>query len=139
MPPEDPFLLFLHLYEPHTPYEPPAPFRERYEDPYDGEVAASDEVVDVQIVVDTGMHRVGVAPERAVDLARQVADAPSIRLTGMWTHFAVAEDDEAFSRLQIERFESVADQVTPRTRPVAERRQLLPQRAIAAAAMPQTT
>ena len=73
--------------------------------------AASDDVLDVQLVVDTGMHRVGVAPERAVELARQVSDAPSLRLAGMWTHFAVAEDDEEFSRLQVERFESAAEQV----------------------------
>lgn len=37
---------FLHLYEPHSPYEPPEPFRSRYKSaPYDGEVAASDAVV----------------------------------------------------------------------------------------------
>ena len=37
------FLLFLHLYEPHTPYTPP----ERYARlaPYDGEVAYTDELV----------------------------------------------------------------------------------------------
>lgn len=37
---------FLHLYEPHTPYEPPEPFRTRYtKSPYDGEIAAADEIV----------------------------------------------------------------------------------------------
>lgn len=36
--------LFLHLYEPHTPYEPPEPFRGRFA-PYDGEIAAADAVV----------------------------------------------------------------------------------------------
>jgi arylsulfatase A-like enzyme/thioredoxin-like negative regulator of GroEL len=40
-----PFFLFLHLYEPHFPYEPPEPFRSRYGATYDGEVAASDAVV----------------------------------------------------------------------------------------------
>ncbi len=40
-----PFFLFLHLYEPHAPYNPPAPFADRYDDPYDGEVAAADHVV----------------------------------------------------------------------------------------------
>ena len=40
-----PFLLFLHLYEPHAPYEPPAPFAGRYGNPYDGEVAVADAVV----------------------------------------------------------------------------------------------
>jgi tetratricopeptide (TPR) repeat protein len=40
-----PFFLFLHIYEPHLPYEPPEPFRSRYGATYDGEVAASDGVV----------------------------------------------------------------------------------------------
>lgn len=38
------FFAFLHLYEPHTPWAPPAPF-DRYADPYDGEIAAADAVV----------------------------------------------------------------------------------------------
>ena len=41
-----PFFAFLHLFEPHSPYEPPEPFRTRYAaDPYAGEVAAADAVV----------------------------------------------------------------------------------------------
>src|SRR4051812_46101809 len=38
-----PFFLFLHLYEPHKPYTPPARFAS-YE-PYDGEIAYADEIV----------------------------------------------------------------------------------------------
>ncbi|HEY0141814.1 MAG TPA: sulfatase-like hydrolase/transferase [Thermoanaerobaculia bacterium] len=41
----EPFFLFVHLYEPHAPYTPPEPFRSRYRDPYDGEIAASDAIV----------------------------------------------------------------------------------------------
>lgn len=41
---ERPFFLFLHFYEPHTPYAPPEPFASRYADPYDGEIAAVDAV-----------------------------------------------------------------------------------------------
>jgi arylsulfatase A-like enzyme/Flp pilus assembly protein TadD len=40
-----PFFLLFHLYEPHTPYEPAEPFRSRYADPYDGEVATADGIV----------------------------------------------------------------------------------------------
>ena len=37
--------LWLHLYEPHDPYEPPEPYASRYaERPYDGEVAWVDEL-----------------------------------------------------------------------------------------------
>jgi arylsulfatase A-like enzyme/Tfp pilus assembly protein PilF len=38
-----PFLVWLHLYDPHTPYAPPSPFREAFVDaPYDGEIAFDD-------------------------------------------------------------------------------------------------
>jgi arylsulfatase A-like enzyme/Flp pilus assembly protein TadD len=37
------FFLFLHIYEPHTPYAPPARFAQP--DKYDGEVAWSDEII----------------------------------------------------------------------------------------------
>jgi arylsulfatase A-like enzyme/Tfp pilus assembly protein PilF len=41
-----PFFLFLHLYEPHSPYEPPEPFASRYKSvPYDGEIATADSIV----------------------------------------------------------------------------------------------
>ncbi len=40
-----PFFLFLHLYEPHSPYEPPEPFKSRYALPYDGEIATADAIV----------------------------------------------------------------------------------------------
>ncbi len=39
---ERPFFLFVHLYEPHSPYRPPEPFRSRFADPYDGEIATAD-------------------------------------------------------------------------------------------------
>jgi arylsulfatase A-like enzyme/predicted Zn-dependent protease len=39
------FFLFFHIFEPHTPYEPPPEHASRYPSPYDGEVAAADEVV----------------------------------------------------------------------------------------------
>ncbi len=43
--PGEKLLAFLHLFEPHTPYEPPEPYRSRYPIAYDGEIARSDEIV----------------------------------------------------------------------------------------------
>ncbi|HEX6083791.1 MAG TPA: sulfatase-like hydrolase/transferase [Thermoanaerobaculia bacterium] len=40
-----PFFYMLHLFEPHTPYAPPEPHRSRWPLPYDGEIAAADEIV----------------------------------------------------------------------------------------------
>lgn len=42
---QQPFFYFLHLYEPHAPYEAPEPFRSRYANSYDAEVAYSDELL----------------------------------------------------------------------------------------------
>lgn len=40
------FFLFFHIYEPHTPYEPPEPYKSKYRNsPYDGEVAYSDFII----------------------------------------------------------------------------------------------
>jgi tetratricopeptide (TPR) repeat protein len=40
------FFAWVHLYDPHAPYEPPSPFKEQYAGrPYDGTVAWSDELV----------------------------------------------------------------------------------------------
>jgi arylsulfatase A-like enzyme/Flp pilus assembly protein TadD len=53
----EPFFLFFHLYEPHTPYRPPAAFAARYGDSYDGEVAAADQVVGELVAA---LRRLGV-------------------------------------------------------------------------------
>ncbi len=42
---ERPFFFLLHLFEPHSPYTPPEPFRSRFKLPYDGEIATADAVV----------------------------------------------------------------------------------------------
>lgn len=41
-----PFFLWVHLYDPHDPYSPPSPFRERFAArPYDGEIAFVDMLI----------------------------------------------------------------------------------------------
>ena len=41
-----PFFAWIHLYDPHDPYDPPAPFKSEYPaKPYDGEIAYADQQV----------------------------------------------------------------------------------------------
>ncbi|MDQ6800294.1 MAG: sulfatase-like hydrolase/transferase [Acidobacteriota bacterium] len=40
-----PFFFFFHIYEPHSPYDPPEPFKSKYGQSYDGDVAAADAVI----------------------------------------------------------------------------------------------
>jgi choline-sulfatase len=53
-----PFFLFLHLYEPHVPYDPPEPFRGRYANAYDGEIATADALIGrvVQFLKSRGLY-----------------------------------------------------------------------------------
>jgi alanine racemase len=51
-----------------------------------------DVTVPVHVKVDTGMHRVGADPDRAVELAVQIAQTPGLELEGFYTHLAVSED-----------------------------------------------
>ena len=47
---------------------------------------AAGRVLDVLLKVDSGLHRVGVPPERAVDMARRLASLPGLFLRGLFTH-----------------------------------------------------
>jgi arylsulfatase A-like enzyme/Tfp pilus assembly protein PilF len=43
---EPPFFVWIHLYDAHDPYDPPEPFKQRYQaQPYDGEIAYVDSVL----------------------------------------------------------------------------------------------
>ncbi len=62
----------------------------------------------VHLKVDTGMHRVGIGPERALGLASQVAADPSLALAAVWTHCAVADEREnGFTAEQLARYDAV--------------------------------
>ena len=43
---QGPFFLWVHLFDPHEPYDPPEPYKTRYaKEPYDGEIAYVDSVM----------------------------------------------------------------------------------------------
>lgn len=73
--------------------------------------AGGDNALPVHLKVDTGMHRVGAAPEVAIELARKIEADPKLDLQGLWTHFAVAEEDAGYTRSQINRFDGVVNEL----------------------------
>ncbi len=73
----------------------------------DAAAAGSAEPLPVHLKVDTGMHRVGCAPEEVVDLAAAVDRAPGLRLASVWTHLAVADEpDRPDTAAQLARFDA---------------------------------
>ncbi|MDP9388120.1 MAG: alanine racemase, partial [Actinomycetota bacterium] len=65
----------------------------------------------VHLKVDTGMHRVGADPADAAALAKAVGEARGLRLEGLWTHLAVADEpgQDDVTAVQLARFEKVRD------------------------------
>ncbi|HEV2295607.1 MAG TPA: alanine racemase [Tepidisphaeraceae bacterium] len=62
----------------------------------------------VQVMIDTGLARSGVGVARAAELLAKVASWPSLRLAGVCTHFATADDtSDCFAAEQLRRFDEV--------------------------------
>jgi alanine racemase len=65
----------------------------------------------VHVKVDTGMHRMGVAPSDVDEVVDVLVASEAIDLEGIYTHHSVADGssaaDRAFTRGQIEHFEDV--------------------------------
>lgn len=68
--------------------------------------AAQGVVTPVHLKIDTGMSRFGVPLNEATATARALLAMPALRLEGVFTHFASADErDQTFTREQVRRFE----------------------------------
>jgi alanine racemase len=75
--------------------------------------AAAGKKIKVHVKVDTGMRRIGVAPDAAVDLIRALQALPNIEVAGLFTHFACADiPQHPLNKQQIDTFQSVQADVT---------------------------
>jgi alanine racemase len=66
---------------------------------------AGETKVKVHVKVDTGMGRIGVWHEDALNFVKEVAVEKSVLLEGIYTHFSSAGRDEFFTDYQMESFE----------------------------------
>lgn len=71
--------------------------------------------VDTHIKIDTGMHRYGVPPEDARSFMELADSLDGVEVTGVWTHFAVAEEQaNPFTKQQYEIFVEALDSLGTR-------------------------
>ncbi len=67
----------------------------------------------VHVKVDTGMARLGLPPDEVGAFLQALHASPSLRVEGLYTHFATADSaDETFARAQLRRFERVLAEIT---------------------------
>jgi alanine racemase len=68
--------------------------------------------VAVHVKIDTGMHRVGMAPDHVVEALRAIHSLGHLRIDGAWSHLAVADvPDHPFTRKQLDLFTDIVGQI----------------------------
>lgn len=64
----------------------------------------------VHVKIDTGMNRIGIGYDKAVDFIKKVQAADYLELKGIFTHLAVAEERDE-TQIQIDRWNSVISNI----------------------------
>jgi alanine racemase len=63
--------------------------------------------IDFHLQIDTGMGRIGALPENIYPLLQKIAQTPDVCMSGMYTHFAVADTDPIFTKMQLDVFTKI--------------------------------
>jgi alanine racemase len=86
----------------------------------DGAGSAGADRLNVEIEIETGLGRGGVAPTEVVALAERITASPAAQLVAIWTHLQ-ASDDAAITSRQLTRFDDAADAFVEAGLPVPQR------------------
>jgi alanine racemase len=73
----------------------------------------------VEIKIDSGMGRMGLMPDAALEAMAAISRCPDVIVEGVYTHFATADDaDDSFARDQLRRFQELQARVRQLELPV---------------------
>ncbi|MGQ9845245.1 MAG: alanine racemase [Caldisericia bacterium] len=68
------------------------------------------ENVNIHIKIDTGMGRVGILWNEAIDFIKEIKKFKNLNIEGIYAHFSTADEkDKSFSKLQFDRFQKVIE------------------------------
>ncbi|MDX6271890.1 MAG: alanine racemase [Acidobacteriota bacterium] len=89
----------------------PVVYRLDMAEAFDAAARASGVVADVHVKIDTGMGRLGVRHEAAAEFARALKSFAHLRVDGLMTHFASADEAarDAFTEEQAARFQAARE------------------------------
>lgn len=69
-------------------------------------------IAKIHVKIDTGMGRIGLLPDEALDFIRRVIKLPKVEIEGLFTHFPTADEiDKTYTYRQIEQFQKVIQQL----------------------------
>jgi len=66
---------------------------------------ARDRDVHIHLKLDSGMGRMGVVESELQEVVRMIRSTPRLRVDAVYTHFASADDNDTFTRRQVENFD----------------------------------
>lgn len=72
------------------------------------DLAGKNSSVPINLVVDTGMGRMGVLQAQTLELFRQVVALANVKIHSISTHLPVSNEDEAFTRTELAQFSELA-------------------------------
>lgn len=78
---------------------------------FEASAAAQGHRMDVHVELDTGMGRVGVWHEDAVEQLRKIAELPHLRIAGVFTHFPSADDNVTETRRELSLFNDAVEKL----------------------------
>jgi alanine racemase len=89
----------------------PVVYRVEVAEALDAAARAAGVVAEVHVKIDTGTGRLGVRHDEAAEFAARLGDFRNVRVAGLLTHFAAADEPERdeFTRGQAEQFRAAAE------------------------------
>ena len=79
---------------------------------YAHQAASFNQSLDVQVKIDTGMGRLGIPVEKALEFIFQVKKFQQFHFQGIFTHFACADEPEKpYTMQQLEKFNKILEQI----------------------------
>lgn len=83
------------------------------------EAEKQNKTASVHIKVDTGMNRLGVLPENLPELLNQIRNLPNLKIEGVSTHFASADDEVlSITQAQLKKFQAALAYLKQDDRPL---------------------
>ncbi len=72
----------------------------------------SNKKLKIHVNIDTGMGRLGIPYQRAVEIIVRLSKIKNIKIDGIYTHFATSDEkDKTFANLQLKRFKDILNEL----------------------------
>jgi alanine racemase len=81
------------------------------EEARDFDRAGKNAPVAINLVIDTGMGRMGVVQAQAVELFRQIVALANVKIHSVSTHLPVSDEDEEFTRTELAQFSALVEKL----------------------------